>query len=225
MAKTLSLLTRCRLFRDGVLSILRLPSAFRRHNATVPKLPLFKSFSNSYTSQNLRPLRSQTSCSRKSRFWGDGGFCFGCEGAQPILTPRVRRLRAALRQRFGRCRPCKMRLTKHCEVQPRTCAARVPMVRGVRVATGRRPPRRLVRAWMVLPARASRACQQRPAPRRPFLFPCPWQAPDPCGTPPQRAEPSTRSILAPDRLAKTATAKRDCKIEQGCSSLSENVTL
>ena len=163
MAKTLSLLTRCRLVLDGVRSILRLPSAFRRHSATVPKDPEFRSFSSSYTSQNFLPLLSQTSCSRKSRFWGDGGCCFGFDGAQPIATPRVRRLLVALRQRFGRCRRCKMRHTNDCEVQPRTCAARVPMVRGVRVATGRRPPRRLVRAWMVLPARASRACQQRPA--------------------------------------------------------------
>ena len=118
MAKTLSLLTRCRLFLDGVLSILRLPSAFRRHKATVPKDPEFRSFSSSYTSQNFLPLLSQTSCSRKSRFWGDGGFCCCLEGAQPISTPRVRRLLVALRQRFGRCRRCKMRHTKHCEVQP-----------------------------------------------------------------------------------------------------------
>ena len=156
MAKTLSDLTRWRFVLDGVRSILRLPSAFLLHKATVPKLPLFKSFSNSYTSQNLRPLLSQTSCSRKSRFWGDGGCCFGCEGAQPISAPRVRRLLVALRQRFGRCRRCKMRHTKHCEVQPRTCARASMVPAGVRVA--RRvcgPPRRLLALGWCFPRLAS----------------------------------------------------------------------
>ena len=154
MAKTLSDLTRCRLLRDGVLSILRLPSAFRRHKATVPKLPLFKSFSNSYTSQNLRPLLSQTNCSRKSRFWGDGGFFGALEGAQPIWASPMRRLRAVLRLPFrapGRHNEARQ-TTARCS--PRTIA-RGGLLWCFVCSTGREGSVvRLVRAsMMVLPAR------------------------------------------------------------------------
>ena len=61
----------------------------------------------------------------------------------------MRRLLVALRQRFGRCRRCKMRHTKTLRGAPRTCARASSMVRGVRVATGRWPPRRLLCASMV----------------------------------------------------------------------------